>query len=67
MANAAVLSEVFPEKRAQLFERARYFAWGRIIGGVHFPIIWSIIGAALFVTGFLNPNDADDLVHHGAR
>jgi hypothetical protein len=25
------------------------------------------IGAALFVTGFLNPSDADDLVHHGAR
>ncbi len=34
---AAVLAEVFPEKRAEIFERAHYFAWGRIIGGVHFP------------------------------
>jgi acid phosphatase (class A) len=34
---AAVLSEVFPDKRAALFDRARYFAWGRILGGVHFP------------------------------
>jgi hypothetical protein len=25
------------------------------------------VGAALFVTGFLNPSDADDQVHHGAR
>ena len=35
--NAALLSEIFPEKRAEIFERARYVAWGRIIGGVHFP------------------------------
>ena len=34
---AAVLAEIFPEKRSELFDRARYFAWGRIIGGVHFP------------------------------
>lgn len=34
---ASVLAEVFPEKRAEIFARAHYFAWGRIIGGVHFP------------------------------
>lgn len=34
---AAVLAEIFPEKRAELVERARHFAWGRVIGGVHFP------------------------------
>lgn len=34
---AAVLAEVFPEKRAEILERARYFAWGRVLGGVHFP------------------------------
>ena len=34
---AAVLAEIFPEKRAEIFERARSFAWGRILGGVHFP------------------------------
>ncbi len=34
---AAVLGEIFPERRAEILERAHYFAWGRIIGGVHFP------------------------------
>ena len=34
---AAVLAEIFPEKRAEVFDRARYVAWGRVIGGVHFP------------------------------
>ena len=34
---AAVLAEIFPEKRAEIFDRARYVAWGRVIGGVHFP------------------------------
>jgi len=34
---AAILAEVFPEKRAELFERARRIAWSRVIGGVHFP------------------------------
>ena len=34
---AAVLAEIFPEKRTEIFERARYFAWGRVMGGVHYP------------------------------
>lgn len=34
---AAILADVFPEKRGELFERARRIAWSRVIGGVHFP------------------------------
>ena len=34
---ARLLAEIFPEKRAELFDRARAVAWGRVIGGVHFP------------------------------
>jgi acid phosphatase (class A) len=34
---AAVLGDVFPERQAELFTQARKVAWGRVIGGVHFP------------------------------
>ncbi|MBI5768515.1 MAG: phosphatase PAP2 family protein [Verrucomicrobia bacterium] len=34
---AAVLAEIFPEMRAELMDRARYFCWGRVLAGVHFP------------------------------
>jgi acid phosphatase (class A) len=34
---AGVLSEIFPDKRDALFEQAQKMAWGRVIGGVHFP------------------------------
>jgi len=34
---AAVLGDVFPERQAELFTQARRVAWGRVIGGVHFP------------------------------
>ena len=34
---AAVLAEIYPEKRAELLERARRISWSRVIGGVHFP------------------------------
>lgn len=34
---AGVLSEIFPERRAQILEYARRLAWGRVIGGVHYP------------------------------
>lgn len=34
---AAVLAEIFPEKRDELFERAHRAAWGRVLAGVHFP------------------------------
>ncbi len=35
--SAAVLAEIFPGKRAELLERAERAAWGRVLGGVHFP------------------------------
>jgi hypothetical protein len=34
---AGVLAEVFPEKRTELLEFAQKLAWGRVIGGVHYP------------------------------
>jgi acid phosphatase (class A) len=34
---ATILSEIFPEKRLELEERARAVCWSRIVGGVHFP------------------------------
>lgn len=32
-----LFAEIFPEKRAQLEARAQRIAWGRVLGGVHFP------------------------------
>lgn len=34
---AAVLGDIFPEQQAALADRAHQAAWGRVIGGVHFP------------------------------
>jgi acid phosphatase (class A) len=34
---AGVLAEIFPDKRAALFEFAQKMAWGRVIAGVHYP------------------------------
>jgi acid phosphatase (class A) len=34
---AGVLAEIFPGKRAELFEFAQKAAWSRVLGGVHFP------------------------------
>ncbi len=34
---AELLAEIFPAQRAALLERASRAAWGRVIGGVHFP------------------------------
>jgi len=34
---AAVLAEIFPDKRAELFARAERAGWGRVLAGVHFP------------------------------
>jgi len=36
-ADAAMLAEIFPSRRSELFERAHRIAWGRVIGGAHFP------------------------------
>jgi acid phosphatase (class A) len=35
--DALILTEIFPERRDALLEWGRKAAWGRIIGGVHFP------------------------------
>jgi acid phosphatase (class A) len=34
---AGVLAEIFPERRAELFDFAHRAAWGRVYAGVHFP------------------------------
>ena len=34
---AAVLAEIFPEKRDELFARAAHAGWGRVLAGVHYP------------------------------
>ena len=34
---AGVLAELIPEKRADLMDLAARLAWGRVIGGVHYP------------------------------
>jgi acid phosphatase (class A) len=34
---AGVLAEIFPEKRAELFDFAHRAGWGRIYAGVHYP------------------------------
>lgn len=35
---ARILSELFPERRQALMELARQIGYGRVIGGVHFPM-----------------------------
>lgn len=34
---AALLAELFPDKRAALFEKGRDTGWLRVVGGVHYP------------------------------
>ncbi len=34
---AAIFAEIFPEQRDALFARAHRIAWGRVLGGVHYP------------------------------
>ncbi|MBS0664110.1 MAG: phosphatase PAP2 family protein [Verrucomicrobia bacterium] len=42
---AYVLGEIFPEHQAELLERAHRAAWGRVLGGVHYPT--DLIGGKL--------------------
>ncbi len=42
---AGVLAEIYPECREALMARAHRAAWGRIIGGVHFPT--DVVGGRL--------------------
>ncbi|MBK8793080.1 MAG: phosphatase PAP2 family protein [Holophaga sp.] len=48
---AEVLSEIFPEVRKELFDRAHRAAWGRILGGVHFPT--DVVGGRLLAKAFV--------------
>jgi acid phosphatase (class A) len=34
---AAVLGDIFPDRQAELFRQAHRIAWGRVVGGAHFP------------------------------
>ena len=48
---AAVLGDVFADRRDELMARARRVAWGRIIGGVHFPT--DSIGGRIVAQGIM--------------
>jgi len=34
---AEILAQIFPDRQAELYDRARAVMWGRVIGGAHFP------------------------------
>jgi acid phosphatase (class A) len=56
--HAAILAEIFPEKRQALFNRARSIAWARVVGGVHFPTDLEggrRLAAAVVAAEFANP------------
>ena len=48
---AALLSQVFPEHAADLAAQADRIAWGRVIGGVHFPS--DTVAAKLLAEAFM--------------
>jgi acid phosphatase (class A) len=61
---AGVLSELFPEKRADLTAWAHRYAWGRIIAGVHFPsddVAGRVLAAALLKEFLKSPVFQADL------
>ena len=55
---AAVLSEIYPDKREALFSRAHRAAWARIVGGVHYPsddVGGRLLAAAIVAELMKNP------------
>jgi len=48
---AGVWAELFPDRRSDLLNQARAFAWGRVLGGVHFPT--DLVGGELLAQHFL--------------
>jgi acid phosphatase (class A) len=61
---AALLAELFPEKRDALFEKGRETGWLRVIGGVHYPsdvFAGRVLGQALAKEFLRNDNFQVDL------
>jgi acid phosphatase (class A) len=48
---AGVLAEIIPERRAELFEFAGKAAWGRVLGGVHYPT--DLVGGRLLAAAIM--------------
>jgi acid phosphatase (class A) len=48
---ASVLAEIIPEKRAELLGFAQKAAWGRVLGGVHYPT--DLVGGQLFAAAIM--------------
>jgi membrane-associated phospholipid phosphatase len=53
---AAVLAKIFPERQTALFDFAERLAWGRVLGGVHFPT--DIVGGRLLAAAIVRRLDA---------
>jgi acid phosphatase (class A) len=47
----ALLAEMLPFRREEILERAERAAWGRVIGGVHFPS--DLVGGKRLAWGYL--------------
>ena len=57
-ARAGILAEMFPDEREALFAWADRAAWGRVIGGVHFPtdgVAGRVLAAAVIEAMKKNP------------
>lgn len=63
VACAIVLSDMVPERRAQIFARADEYAYNREVGGVHYPsdvAAGHLAGTALAASLFQSPRFLDD-------